>query len=74
MVGERLLPPRNLDAPLNTESIHLRGPVLYGGLYTYTQFYMVNSGYTLWFQSEDTVLLIGTFLLFDPVLFPIYKA
>ena len=29
---------------------------------------------TLWFQLQDTVLLIGTFLLFDPVLFPIYEA
>ena len=24
---------------------------------------------TLWFQLEDTGLLIGTFILFDPVLF-----
>ena len=29
---------------------------------------------TLWFQLEDTVLLIGTLLIFDPVLFPIYEA
>ena len=29
---------------------------------------------TLWFQLEDTVLLIGTLLLFDPVLFPKYEA
>ena len=29
---------------------------------------------TLWFQIEDTVLLIGTLLLFDPVLFPKYEA
>ena len=29
---------------------------------------------TLWFQLEDTVLLIGTLPLFDPVLFPIYEA
>ena len=29
---------------------------------------------TLGFQLEDTVLLIGTFLLFDPVLFPKYEA
>ena len=28
---------------------------------------------TLWFQIEDNVLLIGTFLSFDPVLFPIYE-
>ena len=28
---------------------------------------------TLWFQLEDTVLLIGTLLLFDPVLFPKYE-
>ena len=27
-------------------------------------------GGTLWFQLENTVLLIGTFLSFDPVLFP----
>ena len=29
---------------------------------------------TLWCQLEDTVLLIGTLLLFDPVLFPKYEA
>ena len=29
---------------------------------------------TLWFQLEDTVLLFGTFLLFDPLLFPMYEA
>ena len=29
-----------------------------------------NNSSTLWFQLEDTVLLIGTLLLFDPVLFP----
>ena len=29
---------------------------------------------SLWFQLEDTVLLIGTLLLFDPVLFPKYEA
>ena len=29
---------------------------------------------TLWCQLEDTVLLIDTFLLFDPVLFPKYEA
>ena len=29
---------------------------------------------TLWFQLEDMVLLIGTLLLFDPVLFPKYEA
>ena len=28
---------------------------------------------TLWFQIEDTVLLIGTLLLFDPVLFSLYE-
>ena len=28
---------------------------------------------TLWCQLEDTVLLIGTLLLFDPVLFPKYE-
>ena len=36
-----------------------------------------NSGpkaYTLWCQLEDSVLLIGTLLLFDPVLFPKYEA
>ena len=30
-------------------------------------------GITLWFQLEDTVLLIDTLLLFDPVLLPIYE-
>ena len=30
--------------------------------------------FTLWFQLEGTVLLIGTLLLFDPVLFPKYEA
>ena len=30
--------------------------------------------HTLWFQLEDTVLLIGTLLLFDTVLFPKYEA
>ena len=29
---------------------------------------------TFWFQLEDMVLLIGTLLLFDPALFPIYEA
>ena len=29
---------------------------------------------TLWCQLEDTVLLIGTLLLYDPVLFPKYEA
>ena len=29
---------------------------------------------TLWCQLEDSVLLIGTLLLFDPVLFPKYEA
>ena len=29
---------------------------------------------TLWFQLEYADLLISTFLLFDPVLFPIYEA
>ena len=29
---------------------------------------------TLWFQLEDTGISIGTLLLFDPVLFPIYEA
>ena len=29
---------------------------------------------TLRFQLEDTVLLIGTLLLFDPALFPKYEA
>ena len=29
---------------------------------------------TLWCQLEDMVLLIGTVLLFDPVLFPKYEA
>ena len=33
-----------------------------------------SSVFTLWFQLEDTGLLIGTLLLFDPVLFPIYEA
>ena len=28
---------------------------------------------TLWFQLEDTVLSIGTLLLFDPILFPKYE-
>ena len=28
---------------------------------------------TLWVQLEDTVLLIGTLLLFDPALFPIME-
>ena len=30
--------------------------------------------FTLWCQLEDSVLLIGTLLLFDPVLFPNYEA
>ena len=30
--------------------------------------------FTLWCQLEDTVLLIGTLLLFVPVLFPKYEA
>ena len=29
---------------------------------------------TLWCQLKDTVLLIGTLLLFDPVVFPNYEA
>ena len=28
---------------------------------------------TLWCQLEDTVLLIGTLLLLDPILFPKYE-
>ena len=32
------------------------------------------NGLTLWFQLEDTVLLMGTLLLFDLVLFPKYEA
>ena len=28
----------------------------------------------LWFQLEDTVLLFGTLLLFDPALFPKHEA
>ena len=34
----------------------------------------LHTDFTLWFQLEDTVLLIGTLLLFDPILFPIYEA
>ena len=30
--------------------------------------------HTLWCQLDDSVLLIGTLLLFDPVLFPKYEA
>ena len=30
--------------------------------------------HTLWCQLEDTVLLMGTLLLFNPVLFPKYEA
>ena len=33
-----------------------------------------NTPCTLWCQLEDTVLLIGTLLLFDPVVFPKYEA
>ena len=32
-----------------------------------------NTSITLWCQIEDTVLLIGTLLLFDPVLFTKYE-
>ena len=34
----------------------------------------MEGAYTLWCQLEDTVLLISTLLLFDPVLFPKYEA
>ena len=37
-------------------------------------FFMCLPPCTLWCQLEDTVLLIGTLLLFDPVLFPKYEA
>ena len=35
---------------------------------------VTSSAGTLWCQLEDTVLLIGTLLLFDPVLFPKFEA
>ena len=37
-------------------------------------FLNIASGLTLWCQLQATVLLIGTLLLFDPVLFPKYEA
>ena len=36
--------------------------------------HMAGVPYTLWCQLEDTILLIGTLLLFDPILFPKYEA
>ena len=39
-----------------------------------TKFYWLLWDCTLWFQLKETVQLISTFILFDPVLFPIYEA
>ena len=36
--------------------------------------YIITKHMCLWFQLEDTVLLIGKLLLFDPVIFSIYEA
>ena len=46
------------------------GKLLSSLLLVYIEIWSPNS--YLWFQLEDTILLFGTLLLFDPVLFPIY--